>query len=164
MKDRTEGPPVVELAPLPRELRGPFLILGVEKDAGADEIEAGWRRHAGVPDADWARQILGEPTRRLRADVESLNIDTLGRVLRELERSHPPAGPTWEPTDVEAGAEDVTPLPSVEEVRAAPDLTAAAVPRDAPAAAELLRQFVGDLPDPWDERLASLFSRRQGLD
>ena len=35
-------PVVLELAPLPREQIGPFLILGIEKDATLDQVEAGW--------------------------------------------------------------------------------------------------------------------------
>jgi hypothetical protein len=44
-------PVVLELAPLPREQIGPFLILGLDKDAGKDEIEANWARRV-----IWARK------------------------------------------------------------------------------------------------------------
>lgn len=35
-------PVVLELAPLPREQIGPFLLLGLEKDADREQIEASW--------------------------------------------------------------------------------------------------------------------------
>src|SRR5205807_1510662 len=80
--------PGVELAPLPREQVGPFLLLGVAKDADAETIEAHWaqrvlwarqgKTHVPLEDIHWARQVLRDPERRLAADAASLNPDTAG--------------------------------------------------------------------------------------
>ena len=69
------APVVLELAPLPREQLGPFLILGVEKTATREQIEAAWaqrliaaRKHqVGVPleDINWAREAINDTDRRL---------------------------------------------------------------------------------------------------
>ena len=63
-------PVTVELAPLPRTQVGPFLILGVDKDATKEDIEAGWaqrfiwarRNQIPIPleDINWARDTLGD--------------------------------------------------------------------------------------------------------
>ena len=37
-------PIVLDLAPLPREQIGPFLLLGLDKDADKEQIEANWAR------------------------------------------------------------------------------------------------------------------------
>src|SRR5688572_1680666 len=73
-----DGPLVLKLAPLPRNQVGPFLILGVDKDAPRDAIEAAWAQRliwarkgqTPVPleDINWAREVLNDPDRRLRAD------------------------------------------------------------------------------------------------
>ena len=47
----TSSPLMVELAPLPRSQVGPFLILGVDKDAEKESIEAGWAQRL-----IWARR------------------------------------------------------------------------------------------------------------
>src|SRR5438132_13782945 len=44
MANHDQEPVVLELAPLPREKSGPFLLLGVEKDADKELIEASWAR------------------------------------------------------------------------------------------------------------------------
>ena len=77
MPDKQE-PIVLELAPLPREQVGPFLILGVDKDAGPEQIEANWARRVvwarkgqlDVPlqDVNWAREVLGDHAKRVQAD------------------------------------------------------------------------------------------------
>ncbi len=50
MSDEQE-PVVLDLAPLPREQLGPFLLLGLDKDAGRDQIEANWAKRL-----IWARK------------------------------------------------------------------------------------------------------------
>ncbi len=91
-------PVVLELAALPREQIGPFLLLGLSKDADKDQIDAQWadrikmsRRQAlKVPleDVNWAREMLKEPDKRVRADAASLNSDTSDGTLRELARRY----------------------------------------------------------------------------
>src|SRR5258708_22334781 len=93
MKKQQE-PVVLELAPLPREQIGPFVLLGIEKDASTEQIEAGWaarlkqaRRQpgdVGLEEINWAREILKDPEKRVRADAGSLNVDTTDGVLRRL--------------------------------------------------------------------------------
>src|SRR5215813_13672720 len=87
-------PIVLELATLTREQVGPFLLLGLEKDAGKDQIEANWadrlkwarKGQIRVPleDVNWARDVLGEAERRARLDAASLNVDTSDGLLHQL--------------------------------------------------------------------------------
>lgn len=70
---------------LPREQVGPFLILGVPKEADAEAIEAAWAQgvlwarqgKTATPLADihWARTVLRDPAHRSAADAASLNPD-----------------------------------------------------------------------------------------
>jgi len=46
-------PVILELASLPREQIGPFLLLGLDKDADKEQIEANWARRV-----IWARKNL----------------------------------------------------------------------------------------------------------
>src|SRR5207245_1731381 len=124
---------VLELAPLPREQLGPFLLLGVDKDAADRTVEAHWaqrliwsrKNQIAVPlqDVNWAREVLSDFMARVRADVTSLNTDTTGQALRRLADKYgvnEPGGPTWEPLDVEQSpGEDrsVAELPEADEVR-----------------------------------------------
>ena len=48
------APIVLQLAPLPRTQIGPFLILGVDKDATRETIEAAW--------AEKIKQAVAEQT------------------------------------------------------------------------------------------------------
>src|SRR3954464_6993819 len=97
MAGSQDAPLVLKLAPLPRTQVGPFLILGVDKDAAKDDVEAAWAQRliwarkgqTPVPleDINWAREVLSDAERRLRADVTSLNLDTADATLRKL-RQH----------------------------------------------------------------------------
>src|SRR5262249_43743416 len=85
-------PVVLELAPLPREQIGPFLLLGLDKDADKEQIEANWARRViwarkgqtrvAREHVTWAREPLGAPDRRLRADCSGFNPDTTDGQLR----------------------------------------------------------------------------------
>src|SRR5262249_52753693 len=89
-----QAPVVLELAPLPREQLGPFLILGVGKDADREQIEASWaqrvinarKSQVNVPleDINWAREVINDAQRRIRADATSLSLDTTDGILRQL--------------------------------------------------------------------------------
>src|SRR4030088_2054030 len=80
------APIVLQLAPLPRTQIGPFLILGVDKDANRETIEAAWaekikqarRGQIKTPleDINWAREMLTNKEARIRCDAVGLNIDT----------------------------------------------------------------------------------------
>src|SRR2546421_10555901 len=97
MSDSTPpNDPPVDLAPLPRERVGPFIILGVPKDATDEAIEAAWAQRVlwarqgktAIPleDIHWARAILRDPDQRLAADAASLNPDNGSDELRRLSR------------------------------------------------------------------------------
>src|SRR5436853_6600295 len=88
------GPVVLDLAALPREQVGPFIMLGLDKSADKDDIEkhwadrVRWARKAIIKtpleDINWAREVLGDRERRLRADVASLNVDVLEGVIGKV--------------------------------------------------------------------------------
>jgi hypothetical protein len=156
-----EEPVVLELAPLPREQIGPFLILGVEKDADKEQVEASWARRVlgarkrrielALEDINWAREVLNDPAKRVRADVNSLNPDTIHGTLARLQHEWGvAAGPSWRPLgsptppDVDPPEADV---PSLEELRNAVPL--AKVPEEMPAVRLLLEQFGEQPTDPW---------------
>jgi hypothetical protein len=166
MSDEAE-PVVLELAPLPREQIGPFLLLGLDKDADAEEIDARWaqrviwarKNQTRVPleDINWAREAIRDPERRTRCDVASLNLDTATGMLRQLAAGFgvgPRPRPGWEPLDSEPDFRNHTPaveVPDPQTVRAAiavPDL-----PLEVPAAVRLLEQEVGQPLDPWELEL-----------
>jgi hypothetical protein len=165
--DNNPQPVVLELAPLPREKIGPFLLLGVEKDADKEQIEAQWaqrviwarKNQLRVPleSINWAREVLNDPERRVRADAASFNADTLDRVLRRLEQRYAggaDAPPWWHGRDTEKPLADYVPpakVPDLEEVRAA--VARPEVPPEVPALAGYLELLVREPPDPWNLEL-----------
>src|SRR6476661_7475559 len=120
--DTPEPTPGVELAPLPREQVGPFLILGVPKDADAETIEAHWAQRvlwarqgkSRIPleDIHWARQMLRDPEQRLIPDA-------VGNDLRRLAQSFhlDPPRPAWEPVEPELPVGPEMELPDPTEVQ-----------------------------------------------
>ena len=165
MNDQSQAPKAVllELAPLPREQVGPFLLLGLDKDADQEAIEAHWAQRIiwarkgqipiGLPEINWARETINDPARRVRADNRSLNADLTGSVLHALAQRwgiSGPGGPAWTPLDVEKPpAEDTPPIPipDLREVRAA--LSIPEVPLEVPGVAAVLQQFLQEPLDPW---------------
>jgi hypothetical protein len=143
--------------PLPRERVGPFLILGISKDANDETIEAAWAQgvlwarqgKTAIPleDIHWARAVLRDPEQRLAADVASLNPDTASEELHRLGHlwNLDPARPHW-PLDPDppALAADV---PDPAAIR--PTVTAPAVPVDLPGVARWLDEFARGPFDPW---------------
>ena len=125
MPQKNKGPVVLQLAPLPREQVGPFLLLGLDKLAGKEAIEAHWaqrviwarKNQSKVPleDINWARETINDLERRIRADAASLNVDTCAGVLRRLSERYGgqlPQGSSGAPLDVEkelAGLPGVNP-------------------------------------------------------
>lgn len=162
MSDPQE-PVVLELAPLPREQMGPFLILGVEKDADPEQIEAHWaqrviwarKNQTSIPlqDINWAREVISDYDRRVRADAVSVNVDTSERALGELAKRYGvgvPAGPTWQPVDVEKPLANYAPaveIPDPQEVLRRIEVPE--LPWEIPAVGQFLEQFAREAIDPW---------------
>src|ERR1700758_3663609 len=111
MTKKPAAPVVLDLAPLPREQVGPFLLLGVDKAAGKDVIEANWAQRViwarkgqikvALEDINWAREVVNDPDKRVRADSSSLNSDTTDGPLGRLVERYPAprAVPRSEPLD-----------------------------------------------------------------
>jgi hypothetical protein len=168
MNDSQE-PVVLELAPLPREKIGPFILLGLEKDASPEEIEAHWARRVigarkgqiavALADINWAREVLNDPDKRVRADAASLNIDLSTRLLQDLAQRYGAgsAGPSWRPLEIDPPPTEVVPpveIPDPETIRRSipiPD-----VPDDLPGVNWVLDQFLNEPIDPWDLKLPAM--------
>src|SRR5579871_2200197 len=162
---RNGEPVVLELASLPREQVGPYLLLGLDKNADKEAIDAHWaerlkwarKGQAKVPleDINWAREVLSDRERRIRADAASLNADTTEGVLAEFAQQYGvgdngQAGRLWQALDSEKTLADYRPaadLPDVNALRAG--LTVPDVPQDVPAAGQLLDRLVSQPLDPW---------------
>lgn len=161
---RSMEPVVLELAMLPREQIGPFLLLGLEKTADKETIDAHWAERlkwarkglAKVPleDINWAREVLSEIERRIRADSASLNIDTTDGLLAQFaQRFGVQAGQTvrtWEALDSEKTLADYRPpaeIPDANAIRAA--LVVPQVPEEVPAVPLLLERLAQQPLDPW---------------
>lgn len=160
---RPSEPVVLELAPLPREQIGPFLLLGLDKDADKEAIEANWARRViwarkgqtriALEDINWAREAITDSDRRVRADCASFNIDTgEGLMRRLLQRAGAGSEGTigWEPLDAEKAVPDTSAdveVPHPDEVRAA--LTLPELPFQVPAVARLLDEAARAPIDPW---------------
>jgi hypothetical protein len=158
------GPIVLEIAALPREQAGPFMILGLDKDAATPEIEAHWAQRliwarvksirTPLEDVNWAKEVLLDRARRVAADVVSLNPDTSAGELRQiLAKNGPlePEVPTWEPRETPLPDLPEPPpnlLPNCDELRAG--LAVPEVPLDLPAVARLLDEARSARLDPWD--------------
>ena len=156
-------PMVLEVAALPREQIGPYLILGVDKDAANAEIDAHWAQRlicargrqirTPLEDVNWAKEVLLDRGRRVLADAVSLNPDTISGELRQLLAKHGPLEPevpTWAPRE---GALPDLPepppnlIPDPEAVRAA--LAVPEIPTELPAVARLLDEVRTAPLDPW---------------
>ena len=61
-------PVMLQLAPLPRTQIGPFLLLGVDKDADKETVESSWAQRliwarkgqtrSSLEDINWAREVM----------------------------------------------------------------------------------------------------------
>jgi hypothetical protein len=156
-------PIVLQLAPLPRTQIGPFLILGVDKDANRETIEAAWaekikqarRGQIKTPleDINWAREMLTAKEARIRCDAVSLNVDTTDGTLRKLRERYQGkdrGAVRCQPIDTEKWLADyvpATPVPPLAEVRSLVQLPE--IPRDVPAVRVMLENFVHETLDPW---------------
>lgn len=161
-------PIVLQLAPLPRTQIGPFLILGVDKDASRETIEAAWaekvkqarRGQVKTPleDINWAREMLTSKESRIRCDAIALNVDTTDGTLKKLKERYQGKVEQVEirckPIDTEKWLADYTPavpVPSVEEIRHQVKLPE--IPHEVPALRVILENFVKEPLDPWQVQL-----------
>jgi len=159
---KSPEPVVLELATLPREQVGPFLLLGVDKSANKKEIEEHWadrlkwaRRQlvkVALEDINWAREVLSDTDKRMRADASSLNADTTDGVLAQLAQRYglEANGQLWQPLDSEKALADYMPAADVPDLYAVRDaLVVPPIPEDLPAVHTLLERFVQQPLDPW---------------
>ena len=163
MPDTPSDAIVLEVANLPREQVGPFLLLGVDKDASNTEIEAHWAqrliwaraKQIRVPleDLNWAKEVLLDRDKRVLADAQSLNPDTAPGELRELMARHGPLEPeaaTWAPRESPLpDLPDPPPnlMPDIDALRAS--LTMPNLPLEMPAADRILEEIIAAELDPW---------------
>jgi hypothetical protein len=161
------APIVLQLAPLPRTQIGPFLILGVDRDADRETIEAAWaekikqarRGQTKTPleDINWAREMLMNKESRIRCDAVALNIDTTDGTLKKLRERYQgkqQAEIRCKPIDTEkwlAAYTPTTPVPTAAEMRAGVLLPE--IPREVPAVRVMLENFVQEPLDPWQVQL-----------
>jgi hypothetical protein len=164
---KSPEPMTLELATLSREQMGPYLLLGVGKDGDKDTIEAQWakrlkeclskRVNLAREDVNWAKEMLNDKDKRLRADAASLNLDTADGVLGQLStryNSGAKGGRAWQPLDSEKPLSDYMPpaeVPDIEAVKAA--VAAPEIPEDVPAVPFLLVRLAQAPLDPWDPEL-----------
>jgi hypothetical protein len=156
-------PVVLELASLPREQTGPFLLLGLDKTADKEKIESNWADRVRwsrkgqlkvlLEDVNWARTMLGELESRLRADSASLNVDlteaVLGRLAYRFGLGNN-GGLRWKPVDHEKPLTDYAPPaepPDTQAIAAA--VVVPEVPDELPAVHHLLDQLTNAPLDPW---------------
>ena len=101
-----------------------------------------------LEDIHWAREVLRDPERRVAADLDSLNPDTVAGDLGRIVRRYSLDGPAWQPFDPEpappAFAEAV-PDPAAELA----NLPAPDVPLELPGMAHWLQKFAAESIDPW---------------
>jgi hypothetical protein len=163
------APVILELAPLPREQLGPFLVLGLPKDADRDLIEASWAERVKLArknlfkmpleDINWAREMINEPEKRFRFASSSLNIDTADATLARLAESYgvrDVSRPAWKPYETERSLADYTPAltpPDPQALGAA--IAVPEPPLELPAVAVLLQQFLPESLDPWALNLST---------
>ncbi len=167
-KKPASAPVVLDLAPLPRDQIGPFLLLGLDKSADKDQIEANWAQRViwarknqvktPLEDVNWAREVINDKDKRVRADAASLNLDTPDGALRRLAERYTDRGAVAraEPLDVEKPLADYTPptaVPDPDEVRAA--ITVPDVPEEVPAVQQILERFLKEPLDPWKVELSA---------
>ena len=161
---KSPEPVVLELASLAREQTGPFLLLGLDKAAGKKEMEKHWadrvkwarKQQIKVPleDINWARDVINDADRRIRADAASLNADTADGVIAGLARRYGLQGGQatrmWQPLDSEKALAEYMPpaeVPDANAVRAS--LVVPAVPEGLPAVRALLERLAQQPLDPW---------------
>jgi hypothetical protein len=103
-----------------------------------------------LEDINWAREVLCDPERRLRADVVSLTIDTADTTLRKLRQQFLEASAAGQPIDVEPDLRGYQPnLPTIDPDEFRAQLQVPELPREIPAVPILLREEHAETLDPW---------------
>jgi hypothetical protein len=161
-------PIVLDLATLPREQMGPYLILGLDKSSGQEDVDVHWadrvrwaRRNQikiALEDINWAREALGDLERRIKADLESLNADTAEGLIAALSRRYGAVGGKvmrqWQPLDNEKALAEYSPtveIPEMPAVRAT--LVIPALAEEPLGGRALLEQLATVKLDPWNLEL-----------
>ena len=157
-------PVVLELASLPRDQMGAFLILGLDKSADKKEVDEHWadrvkwarRSLIKVPleDINWARDVLNDTDKRLKADASSLNADTADGVIAALARRYGADGGQvsrqWQPLDFEKPLADYSPAADVPDAAAVREgIVVPALPEETLAGLHLLDELAKHPLDPW---------------
>lgn len=157
-------PVVLDLALLPREQVGPFLLLGIDKTADKDTIDASWaerlkwaRRNQlkiSLEDINWAKDVLADNEKRLRMDAASMNADLADNLVARLAARFGATGGQvkrlWQPLDVEKPLAEYEPpgeVPPSAEVRAA--LEVPPMPADLPGVPAILEAHALQAVDAW---------------
>ncbi|MBX7104629.1 MAG: hypothetical protein K1X57_11145 [Gemmataceae bacterium] len=142
---------------------GPFLILGVDKDADAatlaercaDRVESSRRGELRWTENELlaALEQLHTPSRRLVADAESYNPDIASGEVRRLARLFRVDGtpPGWEPMDPEPPAESAD--TTIDAASLAASLPAPDVPLELPSVETWLEKYAAAGNDPWTSEL-----------
>lgn len=161
---KSAEPVVLDLASLPREQMGPFLILGLDKASERKEVDEHWaervkwarRNLIKVPleDINWAREALTDNERRLKADAGSLNADTADGLIASLARRYGADGGQvsrlWQPLDSERPLAEYSPTAEVPDRSAVREAIAIpTLPDESPAGLSLLEQLAARKIDPW---------------
>jgi hypothetical protein len=157
-------PVVLELASLPREQAGPFLLLGLDKTADKEKMESNWadrvrRARKGqlkiaLEEVNWARNMLADVEGRLRADSASLNVELSDGLLARLAARFAVDGDRseirWQPLERDWPVPEYVPplaAPDVREIAGSVDLPE--VTDDLPAVRALLEALAAAPLDPW---------------
>jgi hypothetical protein len=157
-------PVVLELASLPRDQAGPFLLLGLDKTADKEKMESNWadrvrRARKGhlkvaLEEVNWARNMLADVEGRLRADSASLNVELSDGLLARLATRFAVDGDRgeirWQPLERDWPVPDYVPplaAPDVREIASSVDLPE--VTDDLPAVRALLEALAAAPLDPW---------------
>jgi hypothetical protein len=139
------------------------LILGVDKDATRETVEAAWaekikqarRGQIKTPleDINWAREMLMSKESRVRCDAVALNVDTTDGTLKKLRERYQGKQQVevrCKPIDTEKWLADYAPattVPPVAEIR--DQVRLPELPQEAPAVRVMLENFVKEPIDPW---------------
>lgn len=142
---------------------GPFLVLGIDKDADdacvtaqfEARLELARRHEINWTEADliWARDQLLTQDLRTIADAESWNVDLASGDVRRLARLYRVDSdiPSWEPIDPEPPAE--LPEAKIDVSTLIAELPAPTLPLDFPAVDRWLDQYANIGIDPWSTEI-----------
>lgn len=144
---------------------GPYIILGIDKDADPatlPEVCARRVEAARAGELTWteeqivaALEVLHAPEERLESDVESFNTDIASGEVRRLARLYrvDGGGPAWEPMDPEPPTE-LTEL-TFDAAGLAAEAPAPDVPLELPSVETWLTQYAAGASNPWTSELTN---------